>query len=523
MPRDGANIYTLPFPDVVTDTTIASPVYNGFTHDVAQDLNAPRPIVAGGTGATSADGALTSMGAEKAQQQVTNFDSHVWLPGSFYSTATATGEPVDGHAFSGVAYINEALTNPPTNANVTVEARDLTTGLLWIRRKVANVWGSWALDTAATDAAIATKVAKAGDTMTGPLTVNSTIGASGTITSSGTVQGATVVGGVGGVWAQASASTGTYQFGTSGGKYLTYNGSDFFFNGGGLNAPSVVGGSVWTQASASTGTYYFGTSGSKYLTYDGTSFTLNGGQLIVNSNMAAAGNIQSITSPTTGACFFGSSGSQYLTYDGTNYLFGGSGQVLCPGNVQLAGVIVLNYGAANGGTLFFGNNGTQSLNANGGSGFYEFNSSGGVVRLAQGFAGRAGTAGGGFGSIHNFFWTGSAVQAWVDTSNLGNVSITSDYRTKKDVSELPGMWGTVKALRPIKYTQKDYGIFVADDVERWGFIAHELQETLTESAATGVKDAPDQIQSPNPFTVIAALTKALQEAMQRIEALEARP
>jgi hypothetical protein len=29
------------------------------------------------------------------------------------------------------------------------------------------------------------------------------------------------------------------------------------------------------------------------------------------------------------------------------------------------------------------------------------------------------------------------------------------------------------------------------------------------------------VQSPNPFTLIAALTKALQEAMARIEALEA--
>jgi hypothetical protein len=65
-------------------------------------------------------------------------------------------------------------------------------------------------------------------------------------------------------------------------------------------------------------------------------------------------------------------------------------------------------------------------------------------------------------------------------------------------------------------------MFANDDTERWGFIAHELQEALTPSAATGVKDSPDTVQSPNPFTLIAALTKALQEAMARIEALEAR-
>jgi hypothetical protein len=143
----------------------------------------------------------------------------------------------------------------------------------------------------------------------------------------------------------------------------------------------------------------------------------------------------------------------------------------------------------------------------------------------------------------------------MDNVSLGFVNITSDYRIKKDVKDLPGTWETVKALRPIKYTQAQYSptvwvekkiqdekaerekavaegrepkpaeavgpLFPADNIERWGFIAHELQATLVPSAATGVKDDPVHVQSPNPWTVIAALTKALQEAMARIEALEA--
>lgn len=88
---------------------------------------------------------------------------------------------------------------------------------------------------------------------------------------------------------------------------------------------------------------------------------------------------------------------------------------------------------------------------------------------------------------------------------------------------LHSTWETVKNLKPISYTQKDFGdTHKADDIERWGFIAHELQETLVESAASGVKDQENCIQAPNPFTIIAALTKALQEAMQRIEELEER-
>ena len=145
-PRDGSNIYSQPFPDVVEDTTIESTVYNGFTNDVAADLNAPRPIVAGGTGATSADQALFNLAAEKAAQVVTNYDSHLWVPGSFRSATTATGSPVTDHAFAGVCYINEALANPPTNQNVVVEALDITDStniVKYIRVKTSGVWGSW--------------------------------------------------------------------------------------------------------------------------------------------------------------------------------------------------------------------------------------------------------------------------------------------------------------------------------------------------------------------------------------------
>jgi uncharacterized protein YciI len=106
------------------------------------------------------------------------------------------------------------------------------------------------------------------------------------------------------------------------------------------------------------------------------------------------------------------------------------------------------------------------------------------------------------------------------------------------------MWDTVKKLRPIKYTQAEFSppshldhitkmqaegtpvaegpLFPANDIEQWGFLAHEMQQTTVMSAATGEKDSPDTIQSPNPWTIIAALTKALQEAMTRIEALEAK-
>ena len=163
-------------------------------------------------------------------------------------------------------------------------------------------------------------------------------------------------------------------------------------------------------------------------------------------------------------------------------------------------------------------------------------SSTGKILSNNGFGARSGTAGPAQGNVFNIDWA-SGAHLWIDNVNQGVFAFTSDYRVKKDVADLPSMWETAKALRPISYTQAEYSpagapehkseageatpMFVADDIERWGFVAHELQETLIESAATGVKDQADCIQSPNPWTVIATLAKALQEAMARIEALEA--
>ena len=149
MPRDGSGVYAPPFPDVVEGTTIESAKYNGNVNDVEQDLNTPRPIIAGGTGGSSADQALFNLTGEKAAQLVTNYDSQVWAPGSFHSTAGATGAPT-ASAFAGICYINEALVNPPTNANVVVEARDqndtTSPGRLYVREKKAGVWGAWKVD-----------------------------------------------------------------------------------------------------------------------------------------------------------------------------------------------------------------------------------------------------------------------------------------------------------------------------------------------------------------------------------------
>ena len=63
MSRSLGGIYSLPPGSAAVDNTIIDPViYNALLSDLEADLNIPRPIVAGGTGAASADGALTALG-----------------------------------------------------------------------------------------------------------------------------------------------------------------------------------------------------------------------------------------------------------------------------------------------------------------------------------------------------------------------------------------------------------------------------------------------------------------------------
>ncbi|MGT2444464.1 hypothetical protein ACU4I5_18570 [Ensifer adhaerens] len=62
MPRTGG-VYSPPAGTKgVSNTTIQSVPYNAFVDDLTDDANAPRPITAGGTGATTASGARTALG-----------------------------------------------------------------------------------------------------------------------------------------------------------------------------------------------------------------------------------------------------------------------------------------------------------------------------------------------------------------------------------------------------------------------------------------------------------------------------
>ena len=75
MARDGSNIYSAPAGTLaVSGTTIESAKYNAFVNDLVADANLPRPIVAGGTGVSTAGGWLAAMGVTATAAEINTLD-----------------------------------------------------------------------------------------------------------------------------------------------------------------------------------------------------------------------------------------------------------------------------------------------------------------------------------------------------------------------------------------------------------------------------------------------------------------
>jgi hypothetical protein len=108
----------------------------------------------------------------------------------------------------------------------------------------------------------------------------------------------------------------------------------------------------------------------------------------------------------------------------------------------------------------------------------------------------------------------------VNTSSVAYVSV-SDYRLKENVVEITDGIDRVKLLNPSRFN------FIADsDTTVDGFLAHEAQAVVPE-AVTGTHNEVDADGNPvmqgiDQSKLVPLLTAALQEAITKIEALEAR-
>jgi hypothetical protein len=84
MSRNGSGIYSLPAGSAAVNDAIIDPVaFNTLISDLESDANTARPIVAGGTGATTAAAARTAFGAPPLPQTATGAGQWVALTSGF--------------------------------------------------------------------------------------------------------------------------------------------------------------------------------------------------------------------------------------------------------------------------------------------------------------------------------------------------------------------------------------------------------------------------------------------------------
>ena len=133
------------------------------------------------------------------------------------------------------------------------------------------------------------------------------------------------------------------------------------------------------------------------------------------------------------------------------------------------------------------------------------------------------------GTVFMRFYNNSGTSVGTITQNgtsSTSYNTSSDYRLKENIVPMTGSIDRLKELKPSKFN------FINQDVSRGatitvdGFIAHEVSDIIPE-AITGEKDGLDfegnpEYQSIDQSKIVPLLTGALQEAISKIESLEAR-
>ena len=100
----------------------------------------------------------------------------------------------------------------------------------------------------------------------------------------------------------------------------------------------------------------------------------------------------------------------------------------------------------------------------------------------------------------------------------GDLNDTSDERLKTNIQDISGnQINIVKQLRPVTFDWK-----ATDKGSNTGFIAQEVIKLLPNDVSHAVPTDTDTTLGINQMGVTAVLTKALQEAIARIETLETK-
>jgi hypothetical protein len=247
---------------------------------------------------------------------------------------------------------------------------------------------------------------------------------------------------------------------------------------------------------------------------------LSGGTLTGNTSITASAGATFLISGTGGATDivartqFRSASAEYAVGTSNNYL----GNLFYITSTAIAGQAGSQLGFG-----MFPNGDTHMANTNGNV------SSGPLVRMGPAVTlNSSGLARlnvesrdvGGTGFICEWY-NNSPTAVGSITLNGGGVlyNTSSDYRLKENVAPVERATERLKQLDPVQYNYIGH----LETIE--GFIAHEVQEVVP-SAVVGTKDGVSEDGKPvyqglDASKIIPLLTAALQEAVSRIETLEA--
>lgn len=247
------------------------------------------------------------------------------------------------------------------------------------------------------------------------------------------------------------------------------------------------------------------------LTVGGT--TTHTGAVTVNANLGVNGTTYLDATNVAGALgVTGTASVSSTLYVGGVATFGSN--VVVDGTFTSQGATVDNGG----------------LTVNGASSFTSGVSfSGGTCSFANainsvGYECRSGVSGSYGANAFNIYWSGGVAYLYIDGSNVGGLSVTSDARIKANVQGLPGgALASVQKLYPVSYTVADTGPFKAAPTPRAGFVADAVKLVLpaaVHGSPTADTKADPQYLSLDPLALIALLTKAVQELATSVTALQ---
>jgi hypothetical protein len=143
---------------------------------------------------------------------------------------------------------------------------------------------------------------------------------------------------------------------------------------------------------------------------------------------------------------------------------------------------------------------------------------GGPVICGNGYKARQGQGGTAIGNTLNQWWGSGVLQAWVDSTNVGNFTLC-DYRIKENIQTPSNVLDRLCSVNMYNYEMKDISIFKKNG-NHIGFYAHELKDAFPElnNIVDGEKDAVTENDDIQPQTITAEFTHLLMRSIQELNA-----